>query len=85
MNNAGECSQNVSYARLLLQYTYGLVYIVAGLDKISGLNVITDWSKYLNVKLMLSLNGYNITAYTFFAFVGIFEIILGLITITYSP
>lgn len=59
-----------------LQYTYGLVPIVAGLDKFT--NKLVTWENYLgpNVRDMLPLD-----AALFMKIVGVIEIVAGLIVL----
>jgi uncharacterized membrane protein YphA (DoxX/SURF4 family) len=63
--------------QLLLKYTYGLVPIVAGLDKFT--NVLTDWNKYLDPSIAHLL---PLTASTFMMVVGVIEIVAGIIVLT---
>jgi hypothetical protein len=60
----------------ILKITYGVVPIVAGLDKFT--NLLTDWSAYLNpaVKAMLPVD-----ALLFMKIVGVIEIIAGIIVL----
>jgi uncharacterized membrane protein YphA (DoxX/SURF4 family) len=60
----------------LLKITYGVVPIVAGLDKFT--NLLTNWSNYLgkNVSAMMPLN-----ALLFMKIVGIIEIVAGVIVL----
>lgn len=59
----------------LLKYTYGLVPIVAGLDKFT--NILTDWSQYAS-----SLeNILPFSVATFMMIVGIIEIIAGILVL----
>ncbi|MEX6687085.1 DoxX family membrane protein [Danxiaibacter flavus] len=60
----------------LLRLTYGLVPIVAGLDKFT--NLITNWEHYLSPKMegMLPLQ-----PHTFMMVVGVIEIIAGVIVL----
>lgn len=58
----------------LLKYTYGLVPIVAGLDKFT--NILTDWSQYLGAGLQDIL---PFEASTFMMIVGVIEIIAGVL------
>lgn len=65
---------NVSFVTQLLKYTFGLVPIIAGLDKFT--NLLTDWSQYLAPFLTELLPfGTN----TFMAIVGVIEIIAGIL------
>lgn len=60
----------------LLRLTYGLVPIVAGLDKFT--NLLTDWEHYLSPKMagMLPLQ-----PHAFMMVVGVIEIIAGVIVL----
>jgi hypothetical protein len=68
--------QNTTSVQQLMKYTYGLVPIVAGLDKFS--NILTDWKKYLApaVNDMLPFS-----ASTFMSIVGVVEIVAGIIVL----
>jgi len=72
----GQTSE-VSKSWLLLKYTYGLVPIVAGLDKFT--NLLTDWSQYLNPGVAQML---PFSAATFMMIVGVIEIVAGIIVLT---
>ena len=60
-----------------LWLTYGLVPLLAGLDKF--LNLLTDWPKYLSPAIA---NLLPVSASTFMHVVGIIEIIVGLMVLT---
>ena len=60
----------------LLKLVYGIVPIVAGLDKFT--NFLTDWEQYLNPTLAGVL---PISASAFMMIVGVIEIIAGLIVL----
>ncbi|WOD44276.1 DoxX family membrane protein [Hwangdonia lutea] len=60
----------------LLKYTFGLVPIVAGLDKFT--NILTDWSQYLSSGFQDLL---PFDASTFMIIVGIIEIVAGIIVL----
>lgn len=62
--------------RQVLRYTYGLVPIVAGLDKFT--NLLTDWKKYLSHSIVDML---PFSAGTFMSIVGIIEIAAGLLVL----
>jgi uncharacterized membrane protein YphA (DoxX/SURF4 family) len=66
----------VARVYLLLKLTYGLVPIVAGLDKFT--NVLTDWTKYLNPDLVQML---PFSAGTFMMIVGVIEIVAGILVL----
>ena len=61
----------------LLKFTFGLVPIVAGLDKFA--NLLTNWEQYIHPGIggMLPLSGH-----TFMMIVGIIEIVAGIIVLT---
>lgn len=60
----------------LMKLTYGLVPVVAGLDKFT--NLLTNWEQYLNPALAQML---PFTPQTFMMIVGVIEIIAGLIVL----
>jgi hypothetical protein len=60
----------------LLKLTYGIVPIVAGLDKFT--NLLTDWEKYLHPGLAKML---PFAPHTFMMIVGVIEIIAGFIVL----
>ncbi|WP_086476505.1 MULTISPECIES: hypothetical protein [Arenibacter] len=60
----------------LLKYTFGLVPIVAGLDKFT--HILTDWTAYLT-PWMLDLIPFEAT--TFMGIVGIIEIAAGVLVL----
>lgn len=64
----------LSTVQTLLKYTYGLVPIVAGLDKFTHL--LTDWNKYL-APVVADILPFSVE--TFMSIVGIIEIIAGII------
>ena len=64
----------LSRLHTLLKLTYGLVPIVAGLDKFT--NVLTNWSQYLGSHLLHVL---PVDASTFMMIVGVIEIIAGIL------
>lgn len=61
----------------LLKYTFGIVPIVAGLDKFT--DILTNWDLYLHPALAESL---PFSAHAFMMVVGIIEIIAGIIVLT---
>lgn len=60
-----------------LWLTYGLVPLLAGLDKFT--NILTDWSQYLS-PLVADLLPFS--AETFMWVVGVIEIVVGLMVLT---
>ncbi|MEP6950803.1 MAG: hypothetical protein ABI863_16075 [Ginsengibacter sp.] len=64
--------QNAQSIRRILQYTYGIVPIVAGLDKFT--NLLVKWEDYLSPSIAKIL---PFTAGTFMHIVGIIEIVAG--------
>jgi len=68
--------QKAESVQRIMRYTYGLVPIVAGLDKFT--NLLTDWKHYLAPAISSSL---PFSASTFMAIVGVIEIIAGIIVL----
>lgn len=68
---------NVLLVKNLLKYTFGLVPIVAGLDKFT--NILTDWSQYISDGFagMLPFN-----PSTVMIIVGVIEIVAGVLVLT---
>ena len=60
----------------LLRITYGIVPIVAGIDKFT--NLLTDWEKYLNPNIASLL---PFSAHVFMLIVGVIEVIAGIIVL----
>ena len=60
----------------ILQWTYGLVPIVAGADKFS--HILTDWNQYLAPVVTDII---PLTPQTFMSIVGVIEIIAGIIVL----
>ncbi|HMJ68618.1 MAG TPA: hypothetical protein VK508_06975 [Cyclobacteriaceae bacterium] len=60
----------------ILKFTFGLVPIVAGLDKFT--NILTDWSQYLNPAVA---NMLPVTPEGFMMIVGVIEIVAGFIVL----
>ena len=69
-------TKKISLVYKVLWLTYGLVPIVAGLDKFTDL--LTDWEKYLNPSIVSML---PFSAHTFMMVVGVIEIIAGVIVL----
>lgn len=67
---------NVRFVQMLLKYTFGLVPIVAGLDKFS--NILTDWSQYLSPGFVEIL---PMEPSAFMMIVGVIEIIAGILVL----
>ncbi len=59
-----------------LRLTYGLVPIIAGLDKFT--NLLVDWTQYLSP---LALRVVPVSASTFMMIVGVIEIVAGVIVL----
>ena len=67
-------NSNIKTVKTLLTYTFGLVPIVAGLDKFT--NILTDWSQYVSDGLASML---PMAPETFMMVVGVIEIIAGVL------
>ncbi len=59
-----------------LQLTFGIVPIVAGLDKFT--NILTNWSDYLSINLRTIL---PVDPFVFMKLVGVIEIIAGILVL----
>jgi uncharacterized membrane protein YphA (DoxX/SURF4 family) len=68
--------QNAVRVQQLMRYTYGLVPIVAGLDKFT--NLLTDWKNYIAPSIGHML---PFSASAFMSIVGVIEIIAGIIVL----
>src|SRR5262245_21052738 len=68
--------QNRATVQQVLKYTYGLVPIVAGLDKFT--NLLTDWKGYLSESMIDML---PFAPATFMAIVGVIEIVAGILVL----
>jgi uncharacterized membrane protein YphA (DoxX/SURF4 family) len=68
---------NESSVALTLKVLYGVVPIVAGLDKFT--NLLVDWSKYLPAWFASAL---PMSPHAFMMIVGIIEIVAGLIVLS---
>ncbi len=64
----------VDSSHALLKYAYGLVPIIAGVDKFT--NLIVQWEDYLNPAIPQLI---NLSPHTFMLFVGVIEIVAGII------
>ncbi|MBV6484392.1 MAG: hypothetical protein KFKLKKLM_00896 [Flavobacteriales bacterium] len=70
-------NSNVQLVKNILKYTFGLVPIVAGLDKFT--NILTDWSQYISEGFAGML---PFESTTFMMIVGVIEIIAGVLVLT---
>jgi uncharacterized membrane protein YphA (DoxX/SURF4 family) len=74
--NALNYNLTLSQVQRTLRFTYGLVPIVAGLDKFT--NLLTHWENYLSPGVVSML---PFSAHTFMMIVGVIEIIAGIIVL----
>lgn len=70
-------NSNVQLVKNILKYTFGLVPIVAGLDKFT--NILTDWSQYISEGFAGML---PFEPTSFMMIVGVIEIIAGVLVLT---
>lgn len=68
---------NVQLVKDILKYTFGLVPIVAGLDKFT--NILTDWSQYISQGFAGML---PFEPTTFMMIVGVIEVVAGILVLT---
>jgi len=76
MSNSPTPASELDKSWLLLKYTFGLVPIVAGLDKFT--NLLTDWSHYLSPQVVELL---PFSASAFMMIVGVIEIVAGILVL----
>lgn len=69
-------NQSIKPVVNLLRFTFGIVPIVAGLDKFT--DILTHWENYLHPGIAAML---PFAAHTFMMIVGVIEIIAGLIVL----
>ncbi len=70
-------NSNEQLVKNVLKYTFGLVPIVAGLDKFT--NILTDWSQYISEGFAGML---PFEPSTFMMIVGVIEIVAGILVLT---
>jgi len=70
-------NSNVQLVKNTLKYTFGLVPIIAGLDKFT--NILTNWSQYLSDGFAGMI---PFEPATFMIIVGVIEIIAGVLVLT---
>ncbi len=70
-------NSNVQLVKNILKYTFGLVPIVAGLDKFT--NILTDWSQYIS-EGFAGILPFEPSA--FMMIVGVIEIVAGVLVLT---
>jgi uncharacterized membrane protein YphA (DoxX/SURF4 family) len=68
--------QSAQSVQKILKYTYGIVPVVAGLDKFT--NLLTKWEDYLSPSIIKML---PFDAGTFMHIVGIIEIVAGILVL----
>lgn len=73
---SNQTSQTIRSIQSLLKLTFGIVPIVAGLDKFT--NFLTNWSDYLGPTIVSML---PFSAETFMMIVGIIEILAGILVL----
>jgi len=75
---AAEASGDRTVVRIftLLRITYGLVPIVAGLDKFT--NLLTNWEGYLNPRVLAIL---PLSGHAFMSMVGVVEMVAGVLVL----
>lgn len=70
-------SQVVHSCQLMLRWAYGLVPVIAGLDKF--MNKLANWEQYLNPMISRAL---HVSDLGFMTIVGVIEIVAGIIAFT---
>lgn len=74
--NASEANATVKSVFTIMKLTYGIVPIVAGLDKFT--NLLTQWDKYLHPGLLSML---PFSAHVFMMIIGVIEIVAGVLVL----
>ncbi len=69
--------KNIVLVSDVLKYTYGIVPIVAGLDKFT--NVLTNWSQYVSLGM---INLIPIDPNIFMMIIGVIEIVAGVLVLS---
>lgn len=70
-------NSNFQLVKSILKYTFGLVPIIAGLDKFT--NILTNWSQYIS-ETMAGMLPFEPS--TFMMIVGVIEIVAGILVLT---
>lgn len=73
---ATQSQQTIKSVFTILKFTYGIIPIVAGLDKFT--NILTQWENYLHPAIVHML---PFAPHTFMAIVGVIEIVAGIIVL----
>lgn len=69
--------QDLRSIQTLLKYTYGVIPIVAGLDKFT--NLLADWPSYIHPGILSML---PVSGHAFMMIVGVIEIVAGILVLT---
>ena len=69
-------NENTKQVRTILKYTYGLIPIIAGLDKFT--NILTDWGQYVSGGFLEIL---PLDVAPFMMVVGVVEIVAGVLVL----
>lgn len=75
-------NDRVTFSWNLLRYAYGVVLVLAGLDKILGTDLIVHWPKYISPFVMGML---PVSAPVFLGFMGVVEIVVAILLMTKWP
>jgi len=75
--NTTQITKRINSVFNIMKFTYGVVPIVAGLDKFT--NLLTHWEQYLNPSIASVL---PFSPHTFMMIVGVIEIVAGLIVLS---
>lgn len=67
----------------LLRYSFGAVIFLAGLDKVLGTNFIVNWAGYVSQEAVAVIGRANVPE--FLLFVGMIEVIVAVLMLTYWP
>jgi uncharacterized membrane protein YphA (DoxX/SURF4 family) len=63
----------------ILRYSFGIVLVLAGLDKALGTDLIVEWAKYVSPTVASAL---PVSVTTFLLIIGVIEIVVGVLLLT---
>jgi uncharacterized membrane protein YphA (DoxX/SURF4 family) len=71
--------QRTIYVWNVLRFSYGIVLLATGLDKVFGTNLIVDWAQYISPTVLAYL---PVSVPLFLVTIGVIEIVVGALFFT---
>jgi uncharacterized membrane protein YphA (DoxX/SURF4 family) len=71
--------QRTIYVWNVLRFSYGIVLLATGLDKVFGTNLIVDWAQYISPPVLAYL---PVSVPLFLVTIGVIEIVVGALFFT---